>query len=277
MTWLFVGGIVLLFIVALFFFLIFPARPTAEQRTRFGGVNYAHRGLHTADCAVPENSLAAFAAAAEAGYGIELDLQFSKDEQIVVFHDDTLQRVCGVERRVDEYTYAELCEFHLCRTGEKIPLFSEVLACVNGRVPLLVELKNGPKNRLLCERSYAMLKKYKGDYCVESFQPVIVRWFKKNAPQVLRGQLSSPARDMRGEIGGPAAFLLGNLLTNVLARPQFIAYSLTAKSFSVRIAQRLGGMRFCWTSRDGTKASEREQENDSVIFEYYHPEARFRS
>lgn len=90
-----------------------PGYASKRQKAPFIGVNFAHRGLHTEDKRVPENSLEAFRLAAEAGYGIELDVQLSKDGRVVVFHDDTLDRVCGVRGRVDDYKYDELkkCPF----------------------------------------------------------------------------------------------------------------------------------------------------------------------
>ncbi|MBO5197687.1 MAG: glycerophosphodiester phosphodiesterase [Lachnospiraceae bacterium] len=255
----------------LFLFLIWPRRSTKEMRAPFQGRNFAHRGLHTEDKSVPENSLAAFRAAADAGYGIELDIQFSKDEQVVVFHDNTLKRVCGIDGRVDAYTYTELQEFSLCQTGEKIPLFTDVLAAVNGRVPLIVELKNGPKNTRLCERAYEILRSYQGDFCVESFSPFIVRWFKKNAPAVLRGQLSAPAREFRGELPKAVAYILANCLTNVLARPHFIAYDKTAHPFPVCAAELLGAMRVVWTVRPNDPIDKIASYNDALIFEFCRP------
>ena len=106
------------------FFLLAPGGSSKRQRAPFMGVNFAHRGLHSRNRSVAENSLEAFRLAAAAGYGIELDVQLSKDGQVVVFHDATLQRVCGVEGRVDEKTYAELSQLSLCGTGSGIPLLS---------------------------------------------------------------------------------------------------------------------------------------------------------
>ena len=85
---------------------------------------------------MPENSLPAFRAAAEAGYGVELDIQLSRDGQVVVFHDDTLDRVCGVHGRVDEFTFEELRGMRLCGTQETIPLLTEVFEVMGGRTPM---------------------------------------------------------------------------------------------------------------------------------------------
>ena len=140
MWWIFLGIAALL---AVWICLVAPKRADKSRRAAFRGYAYAHRGLYEADQSVPENSLAAFRRAVEAGYGIELDLQLSADGQVVVFHDDKLLRVCGVDQRVDAYRYEALCEFKLFDSAENIPLFSDVLKIVAGKVPLIVELKAG--------------------------------------------------------------------------------------------------------------------------------------
>lgn len=135
-----------------FIYLVAPGKIRKKQKSPFQNRNFAHRGLHKRDKSVPENSLAAFERAASYGYGIELDVQLSKDGQVVVFHDDTLNRVCGVDARVDSKTLAELQQLSLCGTDETIPLFSDVLKTVRGRGALIVELKNGKNNKELCEK-----------------------------------------------------------------------------------------------------------------------------
>lgn len=257
-------------------FLIWPGRSTKEMRAPFSGRNFAHRGLHNREKTVPENSLPAFRAAADAGYGIELDIQFSKDGQIVVFHDDTLDRVCGITGRVDEYTFEELKGFSLCGTKERIPLFSEVLEAVGGRVPLIVELKNGKRNSELCRQGYELLRVYDGEYCVESFNPFIVGWFKKHAPEVLRGQLSAPASEFEGQAPAYQAFFLANVLSNVVARPHFIAYEKKTLPFLVWLSERLGAMRVVWTVRGNDPAAQIARCNDAVIFELYRPAVKNR-
>ena len=137
----------ILLLAAVPFLLLAPGRASAGQKAAFIRRNYAHRGLHTKDQSIPENSLRAFGLAVENGYGMELDVQLSKDGQVVVFHDDTLNRICGVDKRVDEMTYEELKKLSLAGSiNDHIPLFSEVLAMVNGDTPLIVELKTGKRN-----------------------------------------------------------------------------------------------------------------------------------
>lgn len=132
---------VLAVLAAGYFFSILPATSRRQECLKFAEWNYAHRGLWNAAEGVPENSLPAFARAAEQGYAIELDIQITKDGRIVVFHDDTMKRMCGNEGKISDYTYEELQQFHLGDSTEKIPLLREVLQTVDGRVPLLVEIK----------------------------------------------------------------------------------------------------------------------------------------
>lgn len=251
-------------------FLLAPEKPTEQKKAPFMGRSFAHRGLHTVDGSVPENSLPAFSAAAAKDYGVELDVHLSLDEEVVVFHDDTLLRMCGDERNIEDVPYAELKEIKLGNTDYTIPLFSEVLAVLKG-VPIILEIKRGRRNALLCEKTLALIDTYPGPVCVESFDPGIVRWFKKNAPDLLRGQLSCEAEKMEG-ISRPAAFLLSHLLTNCAARPNFIAYGIGKKPASVRFCEVMGAMRVAWTAT----APGEEKKNDAVIFQYYLPEVKYK-
>jgi glycerophosphoryl diester phosphodiesterase len=266
--------IVIVVIIGLPFFLLAPGCPSKSAKAAFYGRNIAHRGLHSEDGSVPENSLAAFRLAVENGYGMELDVQLSKDGRVVVFHDDTLDRVCGVHARVDELDWSELEKLSLRGTVERIPLFSEVLELVAGREPIIVELKTGKRNKELCRKTLDMLEAYDGETCVESFNPFIVAWFGRHARKMLRGQLSQPPEDYRKGHGMNAAtsFILGCTLFNFLARPGFIAYKIGPRPLPVRFAEKLGAMKVGWTSRDPSS----ENGRDVVIFEFYRPEVRYK-
>lgn len=253
-------------------FLLFPGGATKRQKAPFLGVNFAHRGLHSRDLRVPENSLAAFELAAQAGYGIELDVQLSKDGQVVVFHDDTLDRVCGVHGRVDDFDYSRLRDMRLCGTEQTIPLFTDVLRVIRGRGPLLVELKTGPRNRELCEKTYAILSEYRGEVCIESFNPLIVAWFRFHAKDLVRGQLAQPTRYYKGEANMILGFLMSHGLTNFFCRPQFIAYRIGYRPPTIRLAELLGAMKFGWTSHEPRN----EKGRDGVIFEFYKPRLKFK-
>lgn len=251
-----------------------PGRASKRQKAPFMGMNFAHRGLHSRDKSVPENSLEAFRLAARAGYGVELDVQLSKDGQVVVFHDDTLDRVCGVHARVDELTYEELRQLRLCGTEQGIPLFTEVLGVIRGAGPLIVELKNGKRNRELCEKTYAILENYRGDVCVESFNPFIVAWFRLHARDLVRGQLAMPSRRYVEEGFPPIqGFILSHNLFNFLARPHFIAYRIGYRPPTVRLSELLGAMKVGWTSHEPRN----EKGRDGVIFEFYKPRVKFKS
>ena len=266
--------IVLIILIGLPFFILAPGRPSKEAKAAFFGRNIAHRGLHSGDGEVPENSLPAFRLAVENGYGMELDVQLSRDGRVVVFHDDTLDRVCGVHARVDELDYADLKKLRLCGSDETIPLFSQVLELVNGREPIIVELKTGKRNEELCLKTLEMLEKYEGETCIESFDPFIVAWFGRHARHILRGQLSQRPADFRAghAMNAAASLILGWTMFNFLARPGFIAYKIGPRPLPVRFAEKLGAMPVGWTSHDASS----EEGRDVVIFEYYKPDIRFK-
>lgn len=272
---IFLSVLFILFLLCLY--LISPSRSSFSMRAPFLGRNFAHRGLHSKEKHIPENSIPAFDAAVNAGYGIELDIQLTKDGQLVVFHDDTLTRVCGFKKRIDELTYQELQEYPLFDSPEHIPLFSEVLSLIRGQVPLIVELKNGKQNGVLCTQALLLLRSYQGPFCIESFHPFIVGWFRKYAPDILRGQLSGPASEFSKVLSPFLRFGLSRLLSNFYARPHFIAYRKGKRPWLVCLCTFLGALRFVWTVRPGDNIEQLEQTNDALIFESYTPKPKFRS
>ncbi|NCB51292.1 MAG: glycerophosphodiester phosphodiesterase [Clostridia bacterium] len=253
-------------------FLVAPGSSSKEKRAPFAGRNFAHRGLHRIDKSIPENSLPAFDAAARIGCGVELDVRITKDGELVVFHDSNTKRVCGVDGVIEEMTWQELCKLRLCGTEYGIPLFSEVLALLGGRCPVIIEIKRGGRNRELCRKTYGLMKEYGGRYCVESFDPRIVGWFRCHAPQVLRGQLASDPFEMAKDTSKLNSFFVGHLLTNFIARPHFIAYGVGRKPLIVRLSEWMGAMKVAWVSRDWKS----EEKNDAVIFEYYRPRVKYK-
>lgn len=225
-TALFIAAALLLLIllgVRLHRFLIAPRRGGAERAKPFCRA-YAHRGLGWGKNTYPENSLPAFAAAAKAGFGIELDLQLSADGQVFVFHDYTLDRMCGVAGKLAEKTAAELKALRLAGSEEQIPTFAEVLTVVAGRVPLLIELKGESGDTSLCPAMMALLQNYSGTWCVESFNPLLLRWFKKNAPEVVRGILVTDLFKEKKEGSRLVNYMLTTEQMNFLCRPDFVAW-----------------------------------------------------
>lgn len=253
-------------------FLLFPEKPAKEKAAPFVGRNIAHRGLYTKDQSVPENSLPAFRRAVEHGYGVELDVHLVKDRKLVVLHDDTLERMTGAEGKVEDKTWRELRKLRLAGTEERMPLLEEVLEVIGGRVPIILEIKTGSRNEAQNEAVLAAISGYRGDLCIESFDPFIVGWWKKNAPQYLRGQLCMGVEDLQKTLKPALAWAGGHLFFDVIARPNFIAYDLTAKKpATVKLVEALGAMKVCWTSHDPSA----EEENDTVIFEHYEPKVWF--
>ncbi|MGN0995468.1 MAG: glycerophosphodiester phosphodiesterase family protein, partial [Candidatus Ventricola sp.] len=133
--------LILLALCALYLLAIMPRMAGRPDPAPLLSRDYAHRGLHDNASDAPENSMAAFRRAVEAGYGIELDVQLTRDRVPVVFHDESLSRMCGVPGNVRDYTFDELVQFPLLRSAERIPRFEDVLTLVDGRVPLIVEIK----------------------------------------------------------------------------------------------------------------------------------------
>lgn len=235
------------------------------------GTAFAHRGLH--DEKVSENTLEAFERACLAGFGIELDVQLTQDGELVVFHDSDLERLMGDERKVADLTLDELRAFAL-PDGSRIPTFAEVLRLVNGRAPLLVELKNGKHLSGLCKATLSHLRSYNGEYIVESFQPLILLWFRLHAPNIIRGQLVAAWEEYLEDYSPFLATVMTNLLCNVIARPDFVAYDLSGEA---RLGLRLQKKIFktpmaVWTVKTNTEFEAAIGRGEMPIFEGFYPE-----
>ncbi len=238
------------------------------DRQPFVGVHYAHRGLFDHKLDIPENSLKAFAKAVEAGYGIELDVQLSKDKVPVVFHDASLKRMCGMEGNVWEYNMEELQKMHLLETEQTIPTLAQALETIGGNVPIIVEYKMDVQDTKVCELGDALLRNYKGTYCVESFHPFAVAWYKKNRPEVMRGQLSRDFGKDKKHQGKILYWFLSNLMFNFICRPDFIAYKHQDSSvISRRLCKKLGALSVAWTIRSEEDYQKVKDEFDLFIFD----------
>lgn len=233
---------------------------------------YAHRGLHNAQR--PENSMAAFHAALEGGYGIELDIHLMKDGNLAVIHDASLKRTAGADVKIEDLTLGELDAYRLAGTDEKIPLFSQVLALFDGKAPLIVELKCENNNyAALCEAAMAMLDGYNGAYCVESFDPRCVLYLKKHYPHVIRGQLTENFLKGKGKLPWVIKFLLTHQLGNFLLQPDFVAYKFADRknlgNFLVRKFWRVQGV--TWTLKTAEEHAQAVKEGWIPIFEGFRP------
>ena len=262
--------IVILCLAALMLFLVFPVTRRHPDRKLMQNMYIAHRGLHSVYEDTPENSIPAFKKAIEHGLAIETDIHITADGEIVIFHDDTLNRMCGVDGVIEEKTLAELKALRLGDTEHTIPTFEEFLKLVGGRVPLLIEFKTKSLKTCtpLCEKADKLLSQYNGKYFVQSFFPFVPRWYKKNRKEICRGQLSSGYFEDKG-IHMKA---LSYLLFNFLARPDFVAYEYKfEKNFFRRLCVFLGAHSAGWTFRSQSDVNRLEKQFSTKIFEGFIP------
>lgn len=258
-----------LFIIVMYFFMTRPGR-LPEDASWVKDYKYAHRGLH--DITYPENSMGAFLNALNYGYAIELDVQLSKDGVPMVFHDDTLKRMTGCEGAVGDYNAQELKSIRLAGTPYTIPDLKSVLKVVKGATPLLIELKNTGFAGMLEKSTWKLLKNYEGKFIVQSFSPFSIRWFKRNAPDILRRQLSSNFKGIKTNALRVKSFVLGHLLTNFLCRPQLIDYDIHGIARPVvKRMRNLGAVVLAWTVNSPEEAVNAERFSDSIIFEGFEP------
>lgn len=257
--------------LALWLWAIAPGK--GADFSEFRKYDYAHRGLHDKEHGVPENSEKAFSLAALCGFGMEFDLQLTQDNYVVVHHDHTILRTCGEDKLISDLTLGELRQYRLFGTEERVPLFSDVLKLVDGRTPLIIELKGYNDTAALCTRVMEELKDYKGLYCVESFDPQIVRWFRQNRPDIVRGQLMERLEKGSDGLTGSQAFFGRNLMTNFLTRPHFEAYDFHNRDvLSLEAARRVFGMQeVSWTLRKEEDYKKAKAMGNLCIFEGFLP------
>ena len=259
------GAVALVCLIILF--LVFPGRHGVpfDEKMRF-----AHRGLFGGE--IPENSLSAFKRAVENKIAVEFDVHLTQDDKLIVFHDDDLKRMCGVDKLTDKCTYDELSALRLAGTEEKIPTFEEVLDVIGGKVPILLEIKQSKagRNAETCRAVAEVLKQYNGECVIESFNPMILSTMRKLLPDVSYGQLSGGIKNAsHGVAGAILGFLLSNLLFNFISRPDFVAYNINNdKNVMFRLVRTLGVPCYMWTVRD-EQAHIKAEKYDGEIFETY--------
>ncbi len=218
-----------------------------------GPLGFAHRGLHS-DAASPENSFAAFAAALELGAGIECDLRLTADDRILVFHDSETWRMCSSHLLVAQSTHAELSRL---RVGNgPIPTLESLLELVNGKVPLLLEIKVDGDIRRWMPALKKALSQYRGRHGVMSFDPRISRLLKTNHPRVRRGLV---LKDSWSPVRRRAALKL--------ADPHFLAVERTALGKSWVAAERKRKPVYSWTIRGPQQRAQAQVQADALIWE----------
>ncbi len=263
--------IILAALIVLFLFLVAPRMFNKPDMSALEGYHYAHRGYFNNEAGIPENSLASFIAAIEEGYAIELDVQMSEDGVPMVFHDAELERMCSVEGKIWEYSYAELAEMKLLGTEEGIPTLAEALELIDGQVPILVEYKLDKVDTAVCEKSNALLQEYDGVYSIQCFHPLALIWYKKHAPEIPRGQLAQAFWKDEEYKGKPLYLLLSYMIENVATRPDFISYKFSdADNLSLKICRLFGAKTAAWTLRSEADYASVKGQFDFYIFDSFH-------
>ncbi len=230
----------------------------------------AHRGVHTKD--IPENSLSAFENALKNNYAIELDVQFTKDKEVVVFHDENLKRMTNDTRNIEDVNYDELKNLRLDNTNEIIPTLEEVLELVDSKVAILIEIKDCKDYIELSEKTYEILKGYEGNYAIQSFNPFILEWYKNNASEVIRGQLSGTFTEGSESLNSFEKFVLKNMLLNFKSKPNYIGYELEGIPKSKLESLRKKGVPIIvWTVKNKEDMEKAYKYSDNITFEKFLP------
>ncbi len=220
----------------------------------------AHRGVFN-NKDIPENSIPAFSKAIEKNYIIELDVHLTQDNKVIVMHDDDINRMTNGQGMIKNQTLEQLKMVKLKNTQEKIPLLTEVLDLVDGRVPLIIELKYDRKAGELEEKLAEILDNYKGKFAVKSFNPLSIKWFKKNKPEYIRGLLiDENYRNVFEKIAAKTLYI-------AICRPDFIScsYNLYNDKRIIRLKKKKFIM--AWTIRDKKNLEIYKNRFDNLICE----------
>ena len=221
----------------------------------------AHRGLHSSS--IPENSLLSFQKALVNDYAMEFDLTITKDEKVVVFHDDNLLRLCNKNKNIEEVDYSYLKNLKLFDSNEKIPLFEELLSLIDGRITLIIEIKKHKSIGVLENNIVKLLNNYNGEYFICSFEKNILTWFKNNNPDLKRGLIfeSSPKRF---EKYNKTLFLYKYYKT----KPNFISLDYRLLDSSIYEFCKNNNLELItWTIRNKEDYKKIKDKVDGVIFE----------
>lgn len=226
----------------------------------------AHRGYHNNKKGIPENSVLAFKKAIDNNYLIELDVRLTKDKKLVVFHDGNLKRVCGVNKRVKDLTYRELLKYNLFDTTLKVPLFSDVIKLVNGRVPILIETKYHNRFGVLEKILINELSNYKGLYAIQSFYPMSLLWLKRNTKDIPIGLLSS---NFKNDLNRLKSIIGKTLILDLFFKTDFISYDVKGLPNNYLSYKRDKKKIVIWTIKNKKDYDLARQYTDSLICENF--------
>ncbi len=226
----------------------------------------AHRGYHNNKKGIPENSVLAFKKAIDNNYLIELDVRLTKDQKLVVFHDVNLKRVCGVNKSVKDLTYKELLKYNLFDTTQKVPLFSDVIKLVNGRVPILIETKYHNRYGVLEKILINELSNYKGLYAIQSFYPMSLLWLKRNTKDIPIGLLSS---NFKNNLNRLKSIIGKTLILDLFFKTDFISYDVKGLPNNYLSYKRDKKKIVIWTIKNKKDYDLARQYTDSLICENF--------
>ncbi len=243
----------------------------------------AHRGLWGGD--IPENSMKAFQKCCDIGMAIEIDVYITSDKHVVIFHDTNLKRMTGLDKNIHDCTLAELKELRLDGTDQTIPTLKELLAIAEGKAPLLIEIKDLLVDTpLIAPYLLEAIKDYKGEFAIQSFHPLAVKYFKDNAPHIIRGQLSAdftiPAYAKMCEqetmikplFAWYDKFKIKELGMNEVTEPDFVSYDeKSLPNNYVDKARKEDKVIIAWTLTSQERQNEIKEYFDNIIFEFYMP------
>ena len=222
----------------------------------------AHRGLHGGS--IPENSTLAFKRALEYGYAIELDVNITKDNKVIVFHDNTLFRMCGVNKKVRNCTFGYIKTLQLNNTKYKIPTLKEVLKLINGKVPLLIELKNEGFSNRLEKNVLKIMEKYNGEYIYQSFNPFSILYMKNKNKKVKTALLSSNSfKNLKSFF---MVVLTNSKLVFNFVKADIISYKI--EDINNKVLKKYKNIPlFTWTISNMLELKEAKKVSDGIIFE----------
>lgn len=225
----------------------------------------AHRGYHNIKKGIPENSILAFEEAIKYNLTIELDVHILTDGKVVVFHDDNIKRMTGIDQNIKDMDYDTIKKIQLQGTNQRIPLLQEVLSLVDGKVPIIIELKYDVKCGVLEKEVIKILKNYNGKYAIKSFNPFSIMYFKKEFSNVIRGLLVSDFKDEK--MSKLRKIVLSKMLFNSITKPDFISYDIKALP-NRRVAKlRRNKIILGWTIRNKEDLEKAEKYCDNFICE----------
>ena len=267
--------IAVIIIILVYLYMIMPNldKDRIASMSSFEKVYLTHRGFFN-NKDIPENSIKAFKGTVANGYGTELDVQLTTDNKLVVFHDESLKRMCGVDKKLTDCSYDELLQYNLLDTDEKIPLFEDVLNVLEEDTPLIIEIKPEGDAEKTCELTVQLMKNYKRNFTMESFNPKVVLYLKKNHPEIIRGQL---AYDMFPDEESKSSFFIKfictNYLLNFLTKPDYCAYDVNnMKGLSFQIISRIYKAEcVAWTVKSEEMLSEANKYYQQIIFDSFVP------